>query len=571
MSGYKNLCVNCMGEMGEAEVCPHCGFSVQKPQMPHALPYKTILQNRYVVGKALKSNGEGITYIGYDTVLNIKVELREFFPQTMCERLENTVDVRILSGNEIVFDECLASFLNYAREVAHMRELSAIEQIYDIFEENHTAYKVYEWQESITLRYFVERSGGFLDWNTARQLFMPVLSALEKLHMKGINHLGISPDCLVILQDGKMQLRDFYIDAVRQMDTDLPPDITPGCAAIEQYVMDYKPTESTDVYAFTASLFFALTGVLPQDALKRKTDSRLLIPTSILKTLPPHVITALANGLQVLPEKRTATFERLRDELSASPAITATIEMEQALRDIPEPYAVEKEEKRRVPNFVWALCSCLIALAVFSGIGFLWFSQVAEEEPVESSMTDEVSASLPTTVSSQISSESSVDNTSRLLMVDVPNLVDQNYEDLLEANEAAGESNYQILLSEKTFSDTVPEGCIISQEPQAGEKMEKGSIIVVTVSEGAAIRTLPDIRNLTLAEASAKVSEAGFTPTKSEVYDDTVPAGKMIGYKDANAGDQLNYGAQVIMLMSKGPENSYATPGEQSEESTSQE
>ena len=60
-----------------------------------------------------------------------------------------------------------------------MRELSAIEHIYDIFEENNTAYTVAEWNESISLQYFVERSGGHISWNDARQLFMPVLSALS--------------------------------------------------------------------------------------------------------------------------------------------------------------------------------------------------------------------------------------------------------------------------------------------------------------------------------------------------------------------------------------------------------
>ena len=341
MAGFEQLCMNCMEESSEGMVCPHCGFRKDEPQMRHALPYRTILQGRYIAGRAKKSNGEGISYIGYDMVLNSKIELREFFPQTLCERQENSAAVRVVGGSEIIFDECLANFLNYAREVAHLRELSAIEQIYDIFEENNTAYTVAEWNESITLRYFIERSGGNLSWNAARQLFMPVLNALSTMHAGGVKHLGISPDSLVILKNGKMKLTDFCIDTVRRMDTDLPPDMTPGCAAIEQYVMDYTPDESTDVYGFAASLFFALTGILPQDALKRRVDSRLLIPTSILRTLPPHVVTALANALQVSPDKRIATFERLRDELSAAPTVTAKIEASQPIRQIPPPYPPE--------------------------------------------------------------------------------------------------------------------------------------------------------------------------------------------------------------------------------------
>lgn len=255
MAGLENLCMNCMSDTAGRSVCPHCGFSADGGQQPNALPFRTRLQNRYLVGAAKKSNGEGFVYIGYDAVLNIPVELHEFFPQSLCERAEDQKSARVMGGSEIAFDENLAAFLNHSREVARIRELSAIVQIYDIFEENHTAYTVSEWDDSITLRYFVERSGGNLEWNEARPLFMPVLSALSAMHSAGVSHLGISPETLRIMKDGKMKLGGFCIPAVRTADTDLPPDIVPGCAAIEQYVMGYQPEECTDVYGFAASLF----------------------------------------------------------------------------------------------------------------------------------------------------------------------------------------------------------------------------------------------------------------------------------------------------------------------------
>ena len=362
------LCMNCMSERPTGEPCPHCGCSAEEPQRPNALPLKTMLQNRYMIGLARKSNGEGISYIGYDSVLNIKTLIREFFPQTMSERLPDGQTVRVVDGSEVAFQEYKASFLSDARELAHMRQLSAIEQIYDIFEENGTAYTVAEWEECITLRYFVERRGGSLDWNAARPLFMPVLSALSTLHTRGVNHLGISPDTLVILQDGRMKLTDFELDAVRRMDTDLPPDLVAGCAALEQYVMDYVPDESTDVYGFAACLFFALTGALPQDALRRKADSRLMIPTSTLKSLPPYVITGLANALQVMPSKRTPHFERLRAELSAAPTVTAKIEEPLPPEPAPEP----ESARRGIPGIAWAIGSGVVSLAVFICIGIFW-------------------------------------------------------------------------------------------------------------------------------------------------------------------------------------------------------
>ena len=556
MAGLESLCMNCMTDTGGRSVCPNCGFAADGSQQPNALPFRTWLQQRYVVGMAKRSNGEGFVYIGYDTVLNIPVELHEFFPQSLCERAVDGRNARVMGGSELAFDENLAAFLNHSREVARIRELSAIVQIYDIFEENHTAYTVSEWEESITLRYFVERSGGQLDWNEARPLFMPVLSALSTMHSAGVSHLGISPETLRIVKDGKMKLGGFCIPAVRTADTDLPSDIVPGCAAIEQYVMGFQPEECTDVYGFAASLFFALTGTLPQDALKRRTDSRLLIPTSLIRSIPPHVITALANALQVSPDKRTPTFERLRAELSAAPTVTMTMETPtEALRDQEPQYPVDqfpqKDRRRGVPPFVWVLVSCVACLIVFTVIGVLWLSSDGGGSLTGGAA--ESSSALSSAASSQPASSTAAVSSMAENQIPVPNLVGQEYDVLASQAE---QLDYQLATTQRQFSDTVPEGCIISQTPEAGDgqTMTRGTMIVVVVSQGPSVRELPDITNLPLAQASTAVSDAGFVPSKVEEYSDTVPAGCAIGYQNVKAGDQMSYGSPVVIVISRGPE-----------------
>ncbi len=565
MAGLESLCMNCMTDTGGRSVCPNCGFAADGSQQPNALPFRTWLQQRYVVGMAKRSNGEGFVYIGYDTVLNIPVELHEFFPQSLCERAVDGRNARVMGGSELAFDENLASFLNHSREVARIRELSAIVQIYDIFEENHTAYTVSEWEESITLRYFVERSGGHLSWNEARPLFMPVLSALSSMHSAGVSHLGISPETLRIMKDGKMKLGGFCIPAVRTADTDLQPDIVAGCAAIEQYVMGYQPQECTDVYGFAASLFFALTGTLPQDALKRRTDSRLLIPTTLVRSIPPHVITALANALQVSPDRRTATFERLRAELSAAPTVTMTLETpvepirasggNAGARQYPVDQLPKKDRRRGVPPFVWVLVSCVACLIVFTVIGVLWLSSSGTQG--SSAAGAEVSSAVSAVSSAAPSSAAASSQAEN--QIPIPNLVGQNYESL---SSKADEAEYQILAAaQRQFSDTVAEGCIISQTPawEEGKTMTKGTAIVVVISQGPSVRELPQIENLSLAEASTAVTEEGFVASKIEEYSDTIPMGYAIGYQNAKAGDKMPYGSPVVLIISKGPEPSGGT------------
>ena len=240
MAGYENLCMNCMSDTAGKSECPNCGCQSGEPR-----PGAACLASAGYVTEPVhcwtyeiqQRRRHDLYWIRYRYVLRLPVEVREFFPQSLCERTDGEADIRILPGNEVAFNEYLADFLSYARDIAHLRELSTIVQIYDIFEENHTAYTVSEWHDSIPLRYYVERSGGNLNWNAARQLFMPVLSALSTMHTAKISHLGISPDTLRIMKDGRMVLGSFCIAPVRRADADLPADLTPGCAAIEQYVM----------------------------------------------------------------------------------------------------------------------------------------------------------------------------------------------------------------------------------------------------------------------------------------------------------------------------------------------
>ncbi len=557
MADLGNLCMNCMADTGGRDVCPVCGRRKGEPQTRGGLPLGTSLQGRYLAGYAKRSDGEGIVYIGFDKVLNLPVELHEFFPNSVCSRSEDERSVRVLGGNEEVFRGQKEKFLGYARGLAHMRELSAIVQIYDIFEENGTAYTVSDWDNSISLRYFVERSGGSLGWNAARQLFMPVLSSLSALHMRSIGHYGISPDTLQIRQDGKMKLSGFSIDTVRRLDADFPPDLVPGCAAVEQYGAGYSLSEATDVYGFAASLFFALTGSLPPDALRRRTDARLLIPNAILRSLPPYVVTALANALQVSPERRTASFERLRAELSAAPAVTAAIEESQRFSRIraAEPRrggSPAKKGRREVPGFVWVLSSCVGMLVILAAVGAVWmnYAGFSGEEP-------DTQAAVASQASPEDSAGTLLASLPQADQIDVPSLLGQNYTDLMAGlSSRKGEQDYQVLLSTQQFSDTVPEGCILSQDPKPGGKMAKGTAIVVVVSEGAAVRTLPKIAGKTLPEASGAVTDAGFIPSKTEEPSDTVPVGRVIGYQDVKEGSQMAYGSHVVLVVSSGPSES---------------
>ena len=81
------ICTHCMKEIKEnSTFCPFCGNAVSEPNPPHRLAPGTLLNNRYLVGTALGEGGFGITYVGYDKTLDIKVAIKEYFPSGCATR-----------------------------------------------------------------------------------------------------------------------------------------------------------------------------------------------------------------------------------------------------------------------------------------------------------------------------------------------------------------------------------------------------------------------------------------------------------------------------------------------------
>lgn len=306
MINSENLCMNCMRDTGGAVQCPHCGYNADTPQIMPYLPVRTVISGRYIVGRLLEYNGDGATYIAWDMTEQKAVKLREFLPDTLCNRRAGEKAVTVMSGCETAFNDCLADFLELWRRLTRMSGLSALDNVLEVFEENSTAYAVTDYIETISLRdYLLRNKAGYISWERARSLFMPVLSTLGMLHTAGIIHRGISPVTLLIGRDAKMRISGFSISQARTARGDLTPQLFPGYAAVEQYGFEGKQGPWTDIYAFAATLYRALIGTDPIEATERLTNDRLMVPGKFAEQLPAYVINGLINALQILPEDRT--------------------------------------------------------------------------------------------------------------------------------------------------------------------------------------------------------------------------------------------------------------------------
>ena len=231
------------------------------------LPEQTTIGGRYLIGNVISANGDGVTYMAFDTERKSTVEIREFLPDTICIRKEGSPHLLIKQDKQVFFETCLNSFLDMWRKLARMRGLSALILVIDIIEENNTAYAVCEHMEgTVTLRdYLLSASEGYISWEEARILFMPVLSTLSTLHSAGIIHRGISPNTLFVGPDNKIRIGGFSIPECRNVNTGIAAEIFAGYAPVEQFGVKAPSGPWTDIYAFAAVLYRSLIGTTPID------------------------------------------------------------------------------------------------------------------------------------------------------------------------------------------------------------------------------------------------------------------------------------------------------------------
>ena len=540
-------CMKCMEDIGDSQdMCPYCGYTVGEEQQKPFLPFNTTLQDRYIVGKGLEMDGEGLSYIGYDETKNSKIYIREFFPKELCSRREDGIRVLRDMKSEKIFDNLMLEFLKCFRAVAKLRNLPSITSVYDIFSENGTSYVIMQWVEGTRLDKFLSKTGGVMSWDTAKLMFMPLLSSLINMENFGIRHLGICPANMLVTEDKKIKLTGFATKALRSAYSEIEGQLYDGCSALEQYSKDYEASEATDVYGFMCSLFLAITGEYPLPAPKRLRDDRLLIAENILKVTPDNVVSSLANALKVSPSDRTLSFESLRIELSNSPVLKVKGLGEGDEGNFEVEFANRQDDASAKADAKWGIISCVSALALLLvGLGVYLF--ILNNTGTLSSNNGN-SDSQPE-VTYRANNESYSETQAQKFTV--PNLIGRNYGNLQEEI-AKGGSDYRIVLLSEDFSDNVGEGCVISQIPTQGEEAVVGSTIAVNISKGSQKRAVPVVTGKTLSEASQLITNAKLKPSKTSEYSKEYDEGIVIGYKNCNEGDLLDYGSEVIIIVSKG-------------------
>ena len=574
---FKGLCLGCMNNKGDAMECPKCGYVEGTPQVLPYLEPGTLLKERYIVGKHLSANGEGVTYIGFDVTTNKKVTVREYLPKTLCSRIKDDDNIIIASGNKLVYQDYLQDFMEIGRALAKLSSLPSIVPVIDMFEANKTAYVVYEFIDGKPLDEIIKRARRFT-WEEARPLFLPLISTVNSAHSIGLVHFGISPENIIMTRSGTLKLQGFGSPDAHLAETELTAEFYEGFSAIEQYSLEGKKGKWTDVYAMCAVIFYALTGKRPPDAVSRSYEPRLNMPADVAQNIPTHVVTALAGGLQVNIESRTHSMEELKNQFTNpvprkpehkpvpaapaaepsgygdryvdepsykdSPAPAASAQMN---RNIPRGYEPEDDEPEISP-YKYGIISGLIGFVVLGVIALICLNLIVI--PMMNKNKEQEGEDVS---SAYVSSAEDPTDSEPKVLYRVPNLVNKKWSSV-DGNEKY--SNFYIRLKEEVYDENYEEGRIISQTVEAGSTVPQNTPIGVVVSKGSKMRTVPNIIGKTVSEASKELESAGLAlGDQAEEYSDDVESGKIIRLNGIEPGKKIQAGSMINVVVSLGPED----------------
>ncbi len=487
----------------------------------------TMLDDRYEILEVIGTGGMAVVY------------------KAMCHRLNRYVAVKILRDELANDEEFRQRFQTEAQAVAMLSHPNIV-SVYDVSHSDDVEYIVMELIEGVTLMQYMKKKGA-LGWKEALHFAVQISKALEHAHEKGIVHRDIKPQNIMILKDGTIKVADFGIAALESAQ-EKKSDQTVGSVhyiAPEQ-ARGEQPDPRSDIYSLGVVLYEMLTGKMPYDgdtaeqvALKHITG-HAVPPQELNPDIPEELaeITLKAMNADINARYQSASellhdLEDFRKQQAVANIGSGSDDDIEILDVIPpdvrplgkagelskEKYARRRRRSKKV-SILSGACGVLVFLiAVFVFLWNYWLRDifsVAER-------------------------------------INIPNFVGESYEDIVNSSEFKKLFNFEVNYA---IDPDVPEGQIISQEPEADRSMmvvPEGIDVSLTVSTGVRQTVIPDVTNKHYQEATIELQNAGFIVEIADTQaSDSVTEDYVIS-TDPAPGEELAAGSTVFLTVSAGP------------------
>src|SRR4051794_30975433 len=480
-----------------------------------------VFSGRYEILRHLARGGMAEVYLAHDLMLDRQVALKVLFPELSTDR--NFVE----------------RFRREAQAAANLSHPNIV-SIYDWGEEEGTYFIVMEYIEGRTLGQII-RSEGPLLAERAAEIGADVAAALAFAHRSGVVHRDVKPGNVLISPTGQVKVTDFGIARAANSDQDLTQTgAVMGTATYfsPEQAQGNKVDGRSDEYSLGVVLYEMVAGRPPFQgdnpmAIAYKHVREQPIPPRELNPDVPQAFEAIVlQAMAKNPNDRYMSADELRQDLLrfrqgrmvlanptvavpivdstiAAPAFEATTTLPRTKAGPPPP-----PPKRGTGAFVILL---IVLLAILGAL--LWF--VADETGLTGSQSSK--------------------------KIDMPLVLGKTQQDATTTLEAAG---LKVLVN-TAQSDQQEPGHVFAQDPPAGNQVDKGAEVTISVAAEAVKVKLPNFVNKDIDDARDRAETAGATPNVTEEASDPAPADKVIRQNPA-ANTEVAKGSNVDVVVSSG-------------------
>jgi len=487
---------------------------------------ETIIDGRYRVISRLGSGGMADVYLATDQLLGREVA------------------VKVLHHHFAEDQEFVERFRREASSAAALSHPNIV-GIFDRGEWNETYYIAMEYVSGRSLKAIV-REQGPLDPATSIDIVVQILLAAQFAHRRGVIHRDLKPHNVMLDEEGRVRVTDFGIARAGASDMTLTGSIMGTAQYLSpEQAQGYAVSDASDLYSVGVILYELLTGVVPFEgetavAIAFKQVAAMPRPPSELNpSLPASLDAVVLRALAKDPTARYADAGELINALQLERAALPAHSQAPAPGAPRGPRAMAAAPPAAPPP---STGSMLLLPPDRAGGGTDRSSGEGERSKRRAlwwALGVLLLAGIAALVIVLVQSEKKV------LVPSVTGLTEQA---------AATRLSHSGLDPAPTLlpSSTVDTGLVISQDPSAGTKIEKGSHVTIVVSAGPATAALINVAGLSAKQALERLRKAEFKPTLKPQASTSIPAGTVIA-TDPSAGTEVQVGSSVTVLVSSGP------------------
>lgn len=518
---------------------------------------------------------------------------------------KTTVAVKILKEEFAADEVSVQRFINESKAVLMLSHPNIV-KIFDVSVKGEYKYIVMEYIDGITLKAYMQRKGT-LSVKETIAYSIQILRALEHAHLGGVVHRDIKPQNIMLLRSGQIKVTDFGIAKLPDAKTLTATDKAIGTVyyiSPEQAAGEKGIDRRTDLYSVGVLMYEMITGKLPFDgenpvsiALKQISEEPKP-PRELNPDIPEGLEQIILFAMEKDKDKRFQTATQMIDLLKRVRENPGVVFKQ---KNTPKKTSGGQGGKSSMLPIIMGVASAFLLVALISAftvVHDIFFGDTANntatievEQFVGRAYDDALQKELEkSSYRVKVDYAYSADTESGIVIAQTPKagesrkgikgqkfadltltvsrgeeelyMDDYTYYDKRQAQIDLRGKGFTVTVSED-YSDVVPDGCVISTSPAAGEKVSAGATVILLVSKGEKIETtvVPNFVGTTSVDAYEILVKSDLRlGTISYRYDEYADYG-IIVEQSLSMGTTVPKGmAKINFVISKGPEPAVTTP-----------